>query len=256
MPRTTSLQKALTALSDLGLIVSPISYRDRDGEVYQTIVFALSPSYFVQVATKETRKNWHRNDLPHGNTVGMGLLFDQDEKFVGGSYSNVYWDDYGDGPAGWEVRTLVSSWSPDEKTLKASLSFLREISPVGTAQAEQEAQEAAQAAEKAEQERRDNLAAVNQTVLDNPDTRGWLGAVAYEAKTARRRAITELRSLAKECSEAADRLEAEGRASRLWFHLSTATTVAQNLAKLEALEETIEGPLAEALREVSERYGY
>jgi hypothetical protein len=256
MPRTTSLQKALTALSDLGLIVSPISYRDRDGEVYQTIVFALSPSYFVQVATKETRKNWHRNDLPHGNTVGMGLLFDQDEKFVGGSYSNVYWDDYGDGPAGWEVRTLVSSWSPDEKTLKASLSFLRAVSPVGTAEAEKEAQEAAQAAEKAEQERQAALAVLNETLLDNPDTRGWLGAVAYEAKVARRRAISDLRDFAKRCEETADRLEGGGRSSSLWFHSSNVTTIAQNLAKLEALEETVEGPLAEAIREVSERYGY
>lgn len=255
MPRTTSLQKALEALSDLGLIVTPDSYRDRDGDVYQTIVWALSPSYFLQVATPEAKKNWHRNDLEHGNTVGMALLFDQDEKFVSGSYGHLYWDDY-DGTPGWEVRTTVSTWNVDEKTLKASLAWLRAVSPVGTAEAEKAAQEAAQAAEKAEQERQAALTALNETLAENPDTRGWAGAIAATVAYEKRRAIAELRDFAKRCEEAANQLERGDKASRLWFHGTSVVSIVEHLSTLAALEDTVSGPLAEVIAAMQERYGY
>jgi hypothetical protein len=244
MPRTSSLQKAQEALADLGLVVT----------LDRTRLWVLNPDTVVAVS-KVKRSTLYEHDTDR--TVGMVLVFDADGKFAGANYSTMHWDDgrWSEGK-GYEVRTDTGTWSPDERTLKAALSFLQGFSPVGSAQAAAEAQEAAQAAEKAEQERAANLAVLNQTVQDNPDTRRWAADVAQTVVYERRRLISELRDLAKRAEETAASIEKGKRPGSHWFHAGTVITIMEHLAKLEALESTVEGPLGDSIKAVAERYGY
>lgn len=254
MPRTTSLQRAMEALGGLGLIVSlEVRRHPERRHVLDQRIWVLNPAEVIRLSKERDLYGVHVSD----RTVGMVLMFDDDGKFNGGNYAQLHYADYDlRRKGGYEVRTGTYSWQPDERTLKAALSFLQGFSPVGQAEAARQAQEAAEAAEKAEQERQANLAALNQSLEDNPDTRGWAGAVASTVAYERRRAIAELRDFAKRCTESADRLEAGDKASRLWFHPTSVMSIVEHLSKLEALEETVDGPLADLIKAVQERYGY
>lgn len=252
MPRTTSLQKAQEALADLGLVVSLQTIIDQRGDTLSHRLFVLNPAALLNLCkVKPTR-------LYDGNadrTVGMVLLFDQDGKFVAANYSQLHWNDWNDTP-GYEVRTDTGNWRADETTLKAAVSYLQGVSPVGSAQAAAEAQTAQEAAEKVEKESADNLAALNQAILDNDDGRSWAGALAYEAAHTRRRLVADLQDLAKKATDAARKAEQGARPSSLWFHASDVLSIVENIAKLEALEVTLEGPFGDAVKAMAERYGY
>lgn len=251
MARTPSFVKAQDALAGLGLVLTP------ETPTYQGVVtgcrlWAYNPDAILALSkVKPTRLYDGDND----RTVGMVLLFDDEGKFAGANYSQLHWNDWDDTP-GYEVRTGTSNWRADETTLKAAVSFLQGFSPVGSAQEAAEAQAAQEAEEKAEEERALNLAALNQTIIDNPDARRWAADVAEAAAYQRRRLVAELRDLAKKATEAANKAERGVRPQSLWFHASDALDIAKHMATLEALESTLEGPLAESIKAMAERYGY
>jgi hypothetical protein len=80
--------------------------------------------------------------------------------------------------------------------------------------------------------------------------------VAEDAAYERRRVVSMLRDLAKAAESSADALEAGKRSGSVRIYPANVIDIAAHLAKLDALEATLTGPLAEAIKTMAERYDY
>jgi hypothetical protein len=252
MPRTTSLQRAQEALSDLGLILVTETRQYR-GEVTGYVIYAASPAVITRVAEAGPQKCQYSSEQ-----AGVTLVFDPDGKFEAANGGWLSWDEgYNDEPSGWEMRGMsTGTWRADYTTLKAALEDAERFSPVGIARAATEAQAAEEARLEALAKEHQDREALNQAVLDNVEAASWFAAIARETEYTQDSLVANLKRLAEDVERAVKTVES-GEPLRTW-HLSASRLeeVTNLAARLAGLRTVLDSPFEQALRHQAERYGY